>query len=207
MFLMDATQAIGAFLLSVGIAVAADTTKPAAVKEFAFTDLAGSRHTMAEWRDRKAVVMIFLGTECPVSNGYAQTMIRLAESFAPKGVAFYGIYSDPDVDAAAAKKHAEEFKLATVAKQMPLMLDHPQVLASQVGATRMPEAVVLLPTGQVMYRGRIDDRHSMDGRRREEPKVKDLEKAIEAILAGKTPEPFETKVFGCPLPPPAKPTP
>lgn len=182
------------------------TGKPAAkVKSFSLFDTAGRRHSESEWRDRKAVVLITLGTQCPVSNGYSPTIIRLAKSYEPKGVAFYGIYPDPDVTAEIAAKHAAEYKLASVSNHMPLLLDPHQVLPSQTGVTRFPEGVVLDGAGKVLYRGRIDDLYSLDGRRREKPRAKDLENAIEAALAGKAPSPSETKAFGCPLPPPTKP--
>jgi hypothetical protein len=147
----------------------------------------------------KAVVLIFLGTECPVSNGYAPTLARLAGTYRPRGVAFYGVHPDPDVTAAEAARHAAEYGL-----KFPLLLDPQQVLPPQTGVTRVPTAVVLTAGGRVLYRGRVDDRHAPDGRRRDEPQHRDLQGAIEAALAGRAPEPAETEVFGCPLPPPAK---
>ena len=129
----------------------------------------------------------------------------LAAAYEPKGVAFYGVYPDPDVSAEVATKHSADYKLTSPAIRMPLLLDPHQVLPAQTGVTRVPECVVLTAEGRVMYRGRIDDRYALDGRRRDEPRTKDLENAIEAMLAGKIPDPSETKVFGCPLPPPAKP--
>jgi thiol-disulfide isomerase/thioredoxin len=201
-----AALALAACVTAGASAADRETGKPG-VKDFALLDPKGGRHTPAEWRDRKAVVLIFLGTECPVSNGYAPTVVRLAKAYAPKGVAVYGVYPDPDVSAADAVKHADEYKLSAVARELTFLLDPHQVLPAQTGVTRVPEAVVLTPAGIVRYRGRIDDKYSLDGRRREEPKAKDLENAIEAVLAGKAPEPAETKAFGCPLPPPAKPAP
>jgi peroxiredoxin len=168
------------------------------VKDFSLLDPKGGRHTPQEWRERKAVVLVFLGTECPVSNGYAPLMSRLARGCQAKGVAFYGVHPDPDVTAEVAAKHAAEYQLT-----FTLLLDPRQVLASQTGVTRVPEAVVLSPAGQVLYRGRIDDRYSQNGQRRDEPRTRDLEAAVEAVLAGRKPDPATTEVFGCPLPPPA----
>jgi hypothetical protein len=66
--------------------------------------------------------------------------------------------------------------------------------------------VVLAPSGQVLYRGRIDDLYTLDGTRREAPRTRDLEEAIQAVLAGKPPPVAQTKAFGCPLPEPVKPS-
>jgi peroxiredoxin len=173
---------------------------PATVKDFALTDLQEHVHSRAEWKDKKAVVLFFLGTECPVSNGYAPEFRRLAKAFAAQGVLCYGVHPDPDVALDAARKHAAEYHLA-----FPILLDPTQVLARQTGVRVVPEAVLLSSGGQVVYRGRIDDRYAADGKRRDVPRVRDLEMAVTAILAGKAPTVVETKAFGCPLPSPAPP--
>ena len=51
----------------------------------------------------------------------------------------------------------------------------------------------------MLYRGRIDDRYSPDGKRRNEPRTRDLEDALDAVAAGRKPAVSETPVFGCPL--------
>lgn len=170
------------------------------VKEFALLDADGHQHTALAWKDRKAVVLIFLGTECPVSNGYSSEYRRLATTYAGKNVLFYGVHPDPDVTAAIATKHAAEFRLP-----FPVLLDPAQKVAGQARVKVVPEAVVLSPKGQVQYRGRIDDLYTPEGNRREEPKRRDLEEALKAVLAGKSPPVARTVAFGCPLPQPIKP--
>jgi peroxiredoxin len=170
---------------------------PRPLKGLELSDIRGQKHSLAGWRDRKAVVLFFLGTECPVSNGYAPEMARLASDYASRRVAFLGIHSDPTVTVEMARKHAAEYKLS-----FPVALDPAQNTAKQAGATVVPQAVVLSPTGEVLYRGRIDDRYSLDGKRRDDPRSRDLEKALQAVLAGKMPVVRETKPFGCPLPEP-----
>jgi peroxiredoxin len=175
--------------------------KPAdVVRDFSLPDTQGRKHTAAAWKDRKAVVLIFVGTECPVSNGYSAEYRRLVEAYAGKGVLFYGVHPDPDVTAEAAAKHAAEYRLP-----FRVLLDPTQGVAKQAGVKVVPEAVVLSPKGQVLYRGRIDDLYTPDGKRREEPKTRDLEEALKAVLAGKAPPVAQTEAFGCPLPQPVKP--
>ena len=74
-----------------------------------------------------------------------------------------------------------------------------QTLADETGVQTTPE-VVLLTKNELVYRGRIDDRYSLGGKRRDEPRTRDLQNAIDAVLAGKLPAVRETKPFGCPLP-------
>lgn len=188
-------------LLFAGISLPGAGEKSAdAVTDFALFDVQGRKHTAEAWKDRKAVVLLFLGAECPVSNGYSPEYRRLKETYAAKGVLFYGVHPDPDVSAEVAAKHAAEFRL-----NFPVLLDPTQRVAQQTGVKVVPEAVLLSPKGRVLYRGRIDDLYTADGKRREEPKTRDLDEALKAVLAGKSPPVARTVAFGCPLPQPVKP--
>jgi peroxiredoxin len=169
------------------------------VREFSLPDTKGQKHSPAEWKDQKAVVLIFLATECPASNSYAPEYVRLEKAFHAKGVRIYGVHPDPDVTAKAAAEHAHEYHLT-----FPILLDPTQGLAKQTGVAVTPEAVVLSPTGQVLYRGRIDDRYLLDGKRKDVAQTRDLEAALTAVVAGKKPPVAETKAYGCPLPPAGK---
>jgi len=171
------------------------------VKDFALADVKGTLHTSAEWAGRQAVVLFFLGTECPVSNAFAPEMKRLAETYGPKGVAFYGVHPDPDVTPEAAAKHAEEFALG-----FPILFDVDQTVAGQAGVKVTPEAVLLAADGHVLYRGRIDDRVSAGGKHRDTPQARELVAALDAVLADEMPTVRRTDAFGCPLPPPREPS-
>src|SRR5262249_22994853 len=122
-----------------------------------------------------------------------------AKEYSKRGVRFYGVHPDPDVKADDAAKHATEYHL-----DFSILLDPNHAVTRPAGIEVVPEAVVLSPRGDILYRGRIDDRYSADGKRREEPASRDLDDALKAILAGKAPPVARTKAFGCPLPAPAK---
>src|SRR5262245_61413521 len=100
------------FPFTLAIVLAVGAGKPtAAVTRFALLDSAGNQHTSAAWKEHKAIVLVFRGTECPVSNGYAPEYRRLAERYRKKGVRFYGVHPDPDLTAAAVGKHAAEYRI------------------------------------------------------------------------------------------------
>ncbi|HEY5311062.1 MAG TPA: redoxin domain-containing protein [Pirellulales bacterium] len=178
-------------------AQAAEAAKPTlgAVGDFSLQDLHGQTVTQKHYRGCRAVVLFFLGTECPVSNGYAPTMTELDRRYKKQGVIVEGVYSEPSVTREAARAHAKEYSL-----DFPISLDPEQVLARQAGITITPEAVVLAADGKVLYRGRIDNRYSPEGKRRLEATRHDLDAAISAVLAGQTPPAVSTPAFGCPLP-------
>jgi peroxiredoxin len=171
----------------------------AADGDFSLSDARGERHTPREWTERKAVVVFFLNVDCPVSNGYAPEMARLAKAYEAQGALLWGVHSDPDLTAEDAARHAKEYGL-----RFPILLDPDQVLARRAGARVTPEAALLSPEGKVLYHGRIDDRYTADGKRRDEPRTRDLEAALDAVLAGKPVAQDETRAYGCPLPRPRK---
>src|SRR5215475_4864715 len=74
----------------------ADTKAPAApgktVKPFTLKDSAGKAWSLADAQGKKAVVVVFLGTECPINNQYLLRLSELHRSYSDR-VAFVGINS------------------------------------------------------------------------------------------------------------------
>ena len=165
------------------------------VWDFHLPGVNGKAHSASEWKDKRAVVLLFLSTECPISNRYAPAINRLHHEYSGKGVLFYVVQSDPDLKAPDAKKHAAEFGF-----EMPVLMDPKQVLASKAGASVTPTAVILSVNASILYQGRIDDRNIDLGKYRDTPKREDLKIAIEEVLAGKAVSERTTKVVGCFLP-------
>ena len=137
-------------------------------------------------------VLIFLSTECPVSNRYAPEIARLHGEFAPRGVTFRLVYPNPLDDDMAIKKHVVEFGYPPIAER-----DSNHALVKQTGATITPEAIVLDGRQRVVYRGRIDDRFVELGRERPTATTRDLRNAITAALAGRRVSPSRTQAVGC----------
>jgi peroxiredoxin len=167
------------------------------IPPFKLPDVEGRDATPDEWSGQKAVILFFVGAECPVSNGYSPLMQRIAEKYASQGVVCWALHCDSTMTAESAAAHAKEYGL-----KFRVLLDPAQIVAEPAGVRVTPEAVVVSPAGKVLYRGRIDDRYSSDGKRRDVPRVNDLEDALEAVLAGGEPKVSQTVSFGCPLPKP-----
>jgi Redoxin len=141
---------------------------------------------------RKATVLFFIGSDCPISNGFVPEMLRLHREFAPTGMGFCAVYADAEILPVEAGRHAADF-----AFPFPALLDPGQTLARRVGATVMPEAAVLSPTGVLLYRGRIDNRYADFGRLRERPTCTELRDALGAILSGRSIAVPWTPALGC----------
>lgn len=161
-----------------------------------FIDLSGQKHVIGRDADARLTIIVFLGTQCPISNGYAPALRRLHDANAAAGVRIFGVHCDRDVSAEIAKTHAREYDLP-----FPLVLDHEQRLAQACGVKIVPTAVVVAADGPILYRGRIDNRHVANGVRRPEATTFDLKMAIDSALAGQPPDPSTTEPVGCPMPP------
>jgi hypothetical protein len=139
----------------------------------------------------KATVLLFISTDCPVSNRYAPELRRLSESFASKGVAFWLVYPNPAESPQQIRDHLTSFSFP-----MQALRDPEHALAKWVHATVTPEAVVVAG-GRILYRGRIDDRYVGLGVERPAPSRRDLEEALTAFIAGKRVEHPTTQAVGC----------
>lgn len=160
--------------------------------QFSFSDTAGKTHTPAEWTGKRAVVLFFLTTDCPLCNNYVPEMNRIAQAFAPRGIAFYGIQGDATVANADVRRHVHDFGYT-----FPYLFDPDESLATYTGATATPEAAVLSPTGQLLYLGRIDNRLEDFGKQRVQITEFDLRDTLEAVLNGKPVPHARTKALGC----------
>jgi peroxiredoxin len=175
-----AAPAARATSLKIG-APAPDFTLPAASdgKAVALKDLLAKS---------KAVAVVFVATQCPVSNAYNTRMAALGKEYAAKGIPLIGINSNKTEPAAEVKEHAEKHGFT-----FPVLKDDGNKIADAYGATKTPEVFVLDPKGTLLYHGRIDENQ-------DDPKgVKspDLRNALDAVLSGRPVPAAETKAFGC----------
>jgi hypothetical protein len=139
----------------------------------------------------KAVVLLFIRSDCPISNRYAPELERLARQYSPAGFEFRLVYPEPGITAAAMERHRKEYGYS-----IPGLLDENRRYVSRAHARITPEAAVFV-RGELIYRGRIDDRAVDLGKTRREASRHDLEEVLDAIAAGKTVPFRETKAVGC----------
>jgi peroxiredoxin len=174
-------------LLAFAVAGAANRLAP-----FSLIDTEGHTHTPSEWSGKRAVVLFFLTIDCPLCNTYVPEMNRIAQTYSPRGVAFYGVQGDATVPAADVRRHVKDF-----AYSFPYLFDQDESLATYTGAMATPEAAVLSPSGQLLYLGRIDNLLEDFGKQRTKVTEFDLRDTLDAILSGKPVPHARTKALGC----------
>src|SRR5262249_50243585 len=164
---------------------------PRKVENFTLKDTDGKDWSLDALAKKKAVVVVFVGLECPISKAYLPVLNELHKKYADKDVQFLAINANALDTPAKITGHAKEFKIA-----FPVLKDTANVVADKFGAKRTPEAFVLSPAGAVLYQGRIDDQFGI-GYKREGPTRRDLAEALDEVLAGKEVSKAKTDVAGC----------
>jgi peroxiredoxin/mono/diheme cytochrome c family protein len=161
------------------------------VVDVPLSDLEGRKVSVADFRDKKAVVLIFMGTECPLVNLYLIPLKQLHDEFKNQGVQFLGVNSNTqdtlDMMAQQIRTHNIPF---------PVWKDSGHKLADLLGAKRTPEVFLLDQQRRVVYQGRIDDRFGV-GYQRAAPTRRDLAEALRETLAGKPVSVARTEAPGC----------
>ena len=142
----------------------------------------------------RVTVLLFVRTDCPITNRYAPELERIAEEFAREPVRFWLVYPDAATTASAIEEHIRAYHFPGE----PLR-DPRHELVKRAHATVSPEAAVFDARGELLYHGRIDDRYVDIGKARAAAQRHDLEEAIRAVLAGRRVAQSETRAVGCSL--------
>jgi peroxiredoxin len=149
----------------------------------------GKQHSLGDLADEKVVAVVFTCNTCPVAIAYEDRLVRLANDYQDKGVEIVAINVNKDEanQLPAMKERAEE-KGFTFA----YLFDPSQQIARDYAATVTPHAFVLNQDRKVVYVGAIDDNQNEAAVQKQH-----LRDAIDATLAGQTPEVASTEPAGC----------
>ena len=165
------------------------------VPSFALKDFRGKVHSLEKLSHHQAVVVAFLGVECPLVKLYAPRLEELAKRFGVQGVAFLTIDANCQ-DSLAEMEHFARTHSLTI----PFLKDVGNLVADQFQAERTPEVFVLDRQHVVRYRGRIDDQYGFQagvGYQRPAATQQDLANALEDLLAGREIRLATTHAPGC----------
>jgi peroxiredoxin len=161
----------------------------APVTAFTLPDVKGQNTTIGNWNaeNTKATVLLWVSVQCPVSNAYNTRMAQIANEYKAKGVRVFGINSNRAEAPAQIAQHATENNLG-----FPILKDANNVIADRFTAQVTPEAYIIDDKGVLRYHGRIDDSQNAS-----DIKSRDLNAALDAVLAGQDVPNKKTRAFGC----------
>lgn len=161
--------------------------------DFSLKGVDGKMHSLADMKEAKGFVVTFTCNHCPYAIMYEDRLVALQEEFGPKGYQVVAINpNDPAVKPDDSFDNmiirAEEKKF-----NFPYLMDEGQKLYPIFGATKTPHVFLLDSKLEVKYIGAIDD----NARNADEVDERFLANAINALEAGKNPDPSMTKAIGC----------
>lgn len=161
------------------------------IPAFRLKDTSGHVVALDDFKAKKAIAVVFIGTECPLVNLYVVRLAELQRELGAQGLQILAINSNSQDSPEEVARHAQERQLP-----FPVLLDPGQKVADLLGAERTPEVILLDASGIVRYRGRIDDQFGVGSDRRA-PSRQDLKEAVVEVLGGKAVSVPQTPIPGC----------
>jgi peroxiredoxin len=152
----------------------------------------GKAHSLADFKGKDILILCVTANECVVAQDYEERIVAFVKKYASakdSKIAFVAVSVGLDED-----DRLPKMKERAKAKgfNFPYLHDDTQGIGRALGAAVTPELFVFDKARKLAYQGRFDDSITP-----EEVKVKYLEQAVDALLAGKKVPVSETERRGC----------
>lgn len=170
--------------------LALDTHAP----DFALTDTDGQTVSLGDFKDAKALLVMFVCNHCPFVVHVADEMAKLAKDYQPKGVAVVAIGSNNIESYPADSPEKMRQEKAKREYTFPYLYDASQTVAKAYTAACTPDFFLFDADHKLAYRGQMDDSRPDSGI----PVTgADLRKALDAVLAGESVPADQKPSMGC----------
>jgi peroxiredoxin len=162
--------------------------------DFSLPDTDGRTVSLDDFRDAKALLVMFICNHCPYVKHVQHELARVAREYAPRGLASVAISSNDAEhypDDAPDKMKDER---ARVGYPFPYLYDESQDTAKAYRAACTPDFFVFDGSQRLVYRGQLDG-----SRPKNDVPVtgKDLRAALDAVLAGQSVPADQIPSIGC----------
>jgi len=164
-----------------------ETVTSPKVDDFTLSDYNGKTYSLSDFKDSRAIVLMFISVQCPVSNAYNEKMNKLYENYNFKNITFIGINSNKTESIEDIKNHASDHNFKFI-----ILKDWKNIIADKLDAQVTPEIFVLNTNFEIQYHGRIDDARSSGT-----AKNNDLNSALNEMLKDQNVTVTKTRAVGC----------
>ncbi len=164
-----------------------------AAPSFELPGVDGKTYRLEDFDDAEVLAVMFICVHCPYVRAYEDRFIAVQKDYAERGVRLVGINPNDST------KYPEDSfdHMVRRAKEkgypFPYLRDKAQTVADAYGAQATPEFFVFGKDRKLAFRGRLDDNYQ-EPSKAERPF---LRQALDALLAGKTPDPAFVPAIGC----------
>jgi peroxiredoxin len=160
--------------------------------DFELPGVDGRQHSLASFRDKPVLVIIFSCNHCPYVKAYEDRLVSIQRDYAGKGVQLVAVNSNDE------KAYAEDGfpEMVKRAKEkgfnFPYLRDKTQEVVTAYGAVCTPHVFAFDKSRALRYRGRIDDSKDPSA-----VKTHDLRNALDDMTNSSAVRVPDTRPFGC----------
>lgn len=163
---------------------------------FTLKNVDGKYVSLTDFPAAKGFIVIFTCNHCPYAKAYQDRIMALDKKYKPLG---YPVIAISPNDPSIVPEDSYD-KMVQLAKAkgftFPYLFDETQDVYRRFGAKRTPHVFILQKQGNqliVRYIGAVDDNYADAG----QVKTPYAANAVDALLAGRLPDPDFTKAIGC----------
>ncbi|TDI52037.1 MAG: thioredoxin family protein [Acidobacteria bacterium] len=163
--------------------------------DFSLPDtVSGDVVSLADYSDKKGLLVMFICNHCPYVKHVRQELARLGSDYSNSGLGIVAISSN-DIDAYPADSpEAMKTEAETFGYSFPYLYDETQMVAAAYTAMCTPDFFLFGAENKLAYRGRLDESRPDSGI----PVTgKELRAAIDAVLAGDLVSDQQLPSMGC----------
>jgi len=166
------------------------TTAP----DFQLPDTNGKIVSPADFKDRAALVVIFMCNHCPYVIHLRAGLAQFARDYTARGAGIVGINANDVKNYPADSPANMKAEVKSAGYVFPYLYDETQAVAQAYRAACTPDFFLFDRQRKLVYRGQFDDSRPGNGL----PVTgKDLRAALDAVLAGKAVPENQKASIGC----------
>ena len=167
-----------------------DTAAP----DFKLPDTNGKTISLADLRDKPALLVLFICNHCPYVKHIRAGLAQLARDYQLRGVAIVGINSNDMENYPEDSPAKMKAEVKSAGYMFPYLYDETQAVAKAYRAACTPDIYLFDEKQKLVYRGQFDDSRPGNG----VPVTgTDLRAALDAVLAGKPVSQNQKASMGC----------
>lgn len=154
--------------------------------------VSGKKFSLKELKNKKAAVFVFLSSQCPLSQAYAKEISAIEKKYAPFNIVFYSVFPPENNSLNEISEFKNKYGLKT-----ECLADPEKKLTLLLKATTTPQAIILSPSEEILYSGRIDDWAATLSDKRPLIRSHDLDDALNSVVNNREIKIKNTAPVGC----------
>ena len=129
------------------------TTAP----DFKLPDTNGKTVSLADFKDKPALLVVFICNHCPYVKHIRTGLAQLAREYLPRGVAIVGINSNDVANYPEDSPAKMKEEVISAGYTFPYLYDESQAVAKAYRAACTPDLYLFDKNHKLVYRGQLDD--------------------------------------------------